>query len=222
MAEQTLKKREPGHQEVEQADSTSRHSRIAATHAYKRTAIVDAAENLLHDTPNAKLTARTIAAAAGYSPGAVYSYFSTIDEIAVELVARDLSRLGRRLRTTAAKQSAQNNRGQRRAAITTLAATAITAFAEYPALNRFGHLLLDTAAHPPDTDQGRAITGRLLQVLGVFLESGTDDSTTASDKGKDTLVLAAMLLGLGLLQKSGRLELMGFTMDDLLAHHLNR
>lgn len=205
-------------QATEHTDGHTRHGRIAATHAFKRTAIVDAAEKLLHDSPETKLTARSIAAAAGYSPGAVYSYFTTIEEIALDLVARDLSRLGRRLRA-AAGQSAQNSLIERRIA---LAATAMATLAEYPALTRFSHLLLDTETHPPDTDQGRAITGRLLQVLGVFLETASEETETTTDRGKDTLVLAALLLGLGLLQKSGRLDLMGFTIDDVLAHHLNR
>jgi len=79
---------------------------------------------------------------------------------------------------------------------------------------------MDTQANRTDSESGRLVTGRLIQCLKAISDHMATDGRGSSDTDKDTLVLAAACIGLAAFQKSGRLELLGYSPDDLVAHLL--
>ena len=185
-----------------------KQERIAQNHAFKRRAVLDAARRVVARDGADGFTIRAVAAEAGYTPGAVYSYFDTRDELALELLGQDLSQLAKDLKSTGDTK--------------TLLLTAITALQNKDAFAPYTPALMDTQSNRPDSDSGRLVTGRLIQCLKVLSESmrNTADDSTSTDK--DTLILAAMCVGLAALQKSERLDLLGYSQEDLVDHMLAR
>jgi len=203
--------------------ANSRTQRLAATYEFKRKTILDAARRLIDRDGVHALSIRAIAAEAGYSPGAVYSYFANREELALELVCQDLGQIGRRLKTAAAAEPPPGSSLPHVRRLAALAETTLDALQRQTTLAHFAGLVLDPERHPADADVGRSITGRILQILAVLLEAYEDrDELSQSEKGKQILIFASLLLGLSILEKSGRMQLLGFTSRDLIDYYLEK
>jgi AcrR family transcriptional regulator len=194
--------------------ATASDKRRTALRDHKRKAILAAARRVCDAGGPEALTIRAVAAEAGYVPGAVYSYFAGIDELAIALTAEELGHLARRMRE-AAEKAGSPAEALAAAAQEALAATAGNA----PHVRLAGRLM---SAADLSTDLDRAVTGRViavLETLGGPLRAATGLRGEAAHR--EILCLAAFLIGLRVLEGTGRLAALGFPAESLLAHRLS-
>lgn len=179
----------------------------------KRKSILAAARRVCDAGGPEALTMRAVAAEAGYAAGAVYSYFAGIDELAIALTAEELGHLARRMREAAERTN------KPAAALEAAAREALKATAGNAPHVRLAGRLMSAQALPADLD--RAVTGRLiaiLETLGGPLRAATGLEGEAAHR--EILCLAALLIGLRVLESSGRLGPLGYSAESLLAHRL--
>ncbi|MEP5367283.1 helix-turn-helix domain-containing protein [Parvibaculum sp.] len=180
---------------------------------HKRKSILAAARRVCDRHGPEALTIRAVAAEAGYAPGAVYSYFAGIDELAIALAAEELGHLARRMREAAERAASPQ------AALEAAAQEALNATAGNAPHLRLAGRLISAEGVPPGLD--RAVTGRviaILEALGGPLRAATGLEGVAAHR--EILCLAAFLIGLRVLDASGRLAPLGFTAESLLGHRL--
>ena len=191
--------------------------RRADLRAHKRKSILAAARRVCDEAGPDALTIRAVALEAGYAPGAVYSYFAGIDELAIALTAEELGHLARRMREAA--ERAQENKKSPAAALEAAAKEALKATAGNAPHVRLAGRLMSAENLPSELD--RAVTGRViavLETLGGPLRAATGLKGEAAHR--EILCLAALLIGLRVLDVSGRLAPLGFGAEDLLTHRL--
>ncbi|MEQ8266640.1 MAG: TetR family transcriptional regulator [Parvibaculum sp.] len=191
--------------------------RRSALRDHKRKAILAAARRVCDAGGPEALTIRAVAAEAGYAAGAVYSYFGGIDELAIALTAEELGHLARRMREAA--ERAQENKESPVEALAAAAREALKATAGNAPHVRLAGRLMSAENLPADLD--RAVTGRViavLETLGGPLRAATGLSGETAHR--EILSLAALLIGLRVLEASGRLAALGFTAESLLSHRL--
>ena len=180
---------------------------------HKRKAILAAARRVCDAGGPEALTMRSVAAEAGYAPGAVYSYFAGVDELAIALAAEELGHLGKRMRE-AAEQAAGPV-----AALEAAAKEALKAASDNASHVRLAGRLMSAEVPPPELD--RAVTGRviaILETLGGPIRAATGLDGEAAHR--EILCLAALIIGLRVLEGTGRLGPLGFTAEGLLAHKI--
>lgn len=180
---------------------------------HKRKSILAAARRVCDEAGPEALTIRAVALEAGYAPGAVYSYFAGIDELAIALTAEELGHLARRMREAAEKANGPA------AALEAAAKEALKATAGNAPHVRLAGRLMSAEDLPSDLD--RSVTGRviaILETLGGPLRAATGLKGEAAHR--EILCLAALLIGLRVLEGSGRLAPLGFSAESLLAHRL--
>ena len=174
-----------------------------ATRAASRNAILDAARRVAVREGARDLSLRGVAAEAGFAPAALYGYFRNKDELLLALAADDLTALARAMRGTGGLVGAGT------AALDILRG-AETMAAASAAL---------TGAPQENTKVGdaeRLFNGRLIAALKAL----SDASGMPSDSRQsqcDVVLVAAALAGLALLARSGRLEALGFSRDEIIA-----
>ena len=188
--------------------------RRAALRDHKRKAILAAARRVCDAGGPEALTIRAVAAEAGYAPGAVYSYFDGIDQLAIALTAEELGHLARRMREAAERAKSPQD------ALAAAAREALAATAGNAPHVRLAGRLMSAGDLPADLD--RAVTGRViavLETLGGPLRAATGLAGAAAHR--ELLCLAAFLIGLRVLEGTGRLSALGFDRESLLAHRLS-
>ena len=183
-----------------------RSERRAREHHATRAAILEAARRVAARDGARDLSLRGVAAEAGFAPAALYSYFSGKDELLLALATEDLSGVARAMRGAAAGCEGPGK----------LAAAASAAL---DLLRNTETIAAGSAALPASAGSGEAerlFNGRLIAALKVLSEvSGqTSDSREAHC---DVLLVAATLSGLALLSRAGRLDALGFGVDEILA-----
>jgi AcrR family transcriptional regulator len=180
--------------------------RREALRLFKRAAIRDAARRVFgHDGLEAT-TMRAIAGEAGYSPGALYSYYPTRDHLLVDLAAQSLG-----LAAKAVRAGGEAGAG---AAVRAL----FDYFAARPAEFDLVLTVFQAARGKGGGggDHERRLTGQLIAALAPLAEglvAAGNDPAWANRRG---LGLGAEILGLLMLANSGRLAALGFEPDALL------
>lgn len=97
------------------------------------------------------------------------------------------------------------------------------AVAARPAQARLAGRLLATSREDMPEDIDRLVNGRLIAALQSLTVPLRDQTRLAPDEAHgETMILAALMIGLGLLEQTGRLDLLGFSADALLDRHLAR
>ena len=177
--------------ERRQRDVSRAASRVAILEAARRVATRDGARDM---------SLRGVAAEAGFAPAALYGYFSSKDDLLLALAADDLTSLARAMRGTGGLAGAGT------AALDLLrgAETMAAASAALPGAGAGGG------------DAERLFNGRLIAALKAL----SDASGMPSDSREsqcDVVLVAASLAGLALLARSGRLEALGFSSDEMIA-----
>ena len=182
----------------------------------RRRAVIDAAERVFRHGGITGLTVRAVAAEAGYTPGALYSYVAGKDDLLAEVAGQSLNRLAQTLKEALGGEPE------------TLLARRIdrfrTHYRRHPAdLDLLAHLLASGRMQALDPTVERHLTGRLIVALGALAEAlvGTR-ALNPEVANRDTLALAAFLLGLSLLENSGRLAVLGFPAEALIESYLGR
>lgn len=184
-----------------------RAERRAKERSVTRASILDAARRVASNGGARNLSLRSVAAEAGFVPAALYSYFDNKDELLLALAAEDLSSVARAMRTAA--QGAGNGVGR-------LAAASAVALS---LLQRTETIAAASCALPPvsgATEVERIFNGRLIAVLTALSEA-TGGGVQSRDAQGDVVVLAAALTGLAVMGRTGRLDALGFTSDELIA-----
>jgi AcrR family transcriptional regulator len=165
-----------------------------------RAAILEAARRVAARNGARDLSLRGVAAEAGFAPAALYGYFRSKDELLLALAAEDLTQLARVMK------GSQGLAGAGAAALDLLRgaetmAAASAALAEgTPELN----------------DAERLFNGRLIAALKV-LSDASGLKLESRDSQCDVVLVAAAVTGLALLARSGRLEALGFSADEMIA-----
>lgn len=185
---------------LQRADRRTRQrdaSRKGILAAARRVAVREGARNL---------SLRSVAAEAGFAPAALYVYFRDKDELLLALAADDLALLAHAMRD--ASREGANGRS--------FAATAATALDLLANTETLAAAWASIAPQANDSDTGRLFNGRLIAALTVLSAAAGEPARTRESQ-TDVVLLAAALAGLALFLRSGRLEALGFSEEELLA-----
>ncbi|HEY2007967.1 MAG TPA: helix-turn-helix domain-containing protein [Rhizomicrobium sp.] len=181
--------------ERRQRDVSRQASRIAILEAARRVAARDGARDL---------SLRGVAAEAGFAPAALYGYFRNKDELLLALATEDLTALARAMRGSGAGLAGAGAAALEllRGAETMAAASA--ALTGTPSENGKTH------------EAERLFNGRLIAALKALSDAGGLRSDSRESQC-DVVLVAASLVGLALLARSGRLQALGFSPEEMIA-----
>ena len=193
------------------ATNHRRDARKGTLKAFKRQNILDAARAVFDDKGFAGANMRAIASHAGYAPGTLYLHYRGKEEIYADLLADSLSRLHRTVRDCAAAGYPRR----------TLRAP-FDHYTAHPADLSLGAALLHGTDALPD-ELERQINGRMIAALSLIAEAiRTMTGAAAVDANLEAVNLAAHQVGVLLLQRSGRLGMLGFAADELVERYIGR
>jgi AcrR family transcriptional regulator len=174
-----------------------------ASKAASRAAILDAARRVATRVGARDLSLRGVAAEAGFAPAALYGYFRNKDELLLALAADDLTSLARAMRV-AGGPNAGGLAGAGAAALDLLCGAETMAAASAAFSGAGGG------------DAERLFNGRLIAVLKALSDASGLPSNSRESQC-DVVLVAAALSGLALLSRSGRLDALGFTAQEMIA-----
>jgi len=177
--------------------------RRAQAHASTRTGILDAARRVAARGGARELSLRSVAAEAGFAPAALYGYFSGKDELLLALAADDLAALSRAMREAALRAS-----GQKRLA--SVASVAIEKIRNMESLAAASGAQSASAG-----DAQRLFNGRLIAALKVLSDAAGNPADTREGQC-DAVLVGAAVAGLSLMVRSGRLQALGFSADEIV------
>jgi len=177
--------------------------RRAQAHASTRTGILDAARRVAARGGARELSLRSVAAEAGFAPAALYGYFSGKDELLLALAADDLAALSRAMREAALRAS-----GQKRLA--SVASVAIEKIRNMESLAAASGAQSASAG-----DAQRLFNGRLIAALKVLADAAGNPADTREGQC-DAVLVGAAVAGLSLMVRSGRLQALGFSADEIV------
>ena len=175
--------------------------RRQASKAASRAAILEAARRVATRDGARDLSLRGVAAEAGFAPAALYGYFRNKDELLLALAADDLTALARAMRDAPASGG--------------LAGAGTVALD----LLRSAETMAAASAALPGAQGGdaeRLFNGRLIAALKA-LSDASGLSTKGREGQRDVLLLDAALSGLALFSRSGRLDALGFSPEEMIA-----
>lgn len=176
-----------------------------------RKGILDAARRVAARDGARNLSLRSVATEAGFAPAALYVYFRDKDELLLALAADDLTSVAHAMRD--ASRGGENGRS-----FAAAAATALDLLADTETLAAAWGAI---APEANDSDTGRLFNGRFIAALTALSAAAGEPARTRESQA-DVVLMAAALAGLALFVRSGRLEALGFSEDELLARLQNR
>lgn len=168
-----------------------------------RTAILEAARRVAARDGARDLSLRGVAAEAGFAPAALYGYFRNKDELLLALATDDLTALARVMRGSGAGLA-----GAGAAALELLRGAETMAAASAA--------LTGTPDNGKTHEAERLFNGRLIAALKALSDAGGLRSDSRESQC-DVVLVAASLVGLALLSRSGRLQALGFTPEEMIA-----
>jgi AcrR family transcriptional regulator len=183
-----------------------RTQRRAEAHAQTRSAILSAARRVAARDGSRDMSLRGVAAEAGFAPAALYGYFAGKDDLLLALAADDLSHLARAMR----EATTQGGGGGKLAAA---AAVALSILSETESVAAALGALPSSAG---SSDAERLFNGRMIAALKVLSEASGHGVATREEQC-DVVLVAAAVTGLAMLARSGRLEALGFSPEEILA-----
>jgi AcrR family transcriptional regulator len=152
------------------------------------------------------LSLRGVATEAGFAPAALYVYFRNRDELLLALAADDLSKIAQAMRLANGATSVQER-------LSGAAKSALDRLIRSETLAAASHAFTPEAR---GTEVERAFNGRLIATL-TALQAATGADLHSRRSQMDAVLLGATLSGLALFARSGRLEALGFSVEELLA-----
>jgi AcrR family transcriptional regulator len=204
-----------------QALTTPRYLRQQALAEVRREHILQAAKTVFIEMGLEAVSMREIAKRAGYTAGAIYSYFSSKEEIYGALLADSLERLNEFV-----NQAAEQGNAKRKLP---------NAYAELlNSANAFYQFYRD---NPRDLDLGfylfqglqpRGLTNEWDQKLNARLRAALQPQANALTKlgltktavETELTAIFAHIVGVLLLNHTGRIRMFGKDSDELIAHYL--
>ena len=200
--------------------SESRMVRESALNQVRRTLILDAARTAFFELGLDGASLREIAKRAGYTPGAIYSYFANLEEIYGALLGESLQRLNQVVQ-------AANASGKRQAASTIdlLNAKAKAFYVFY----RDNPKELDLGFYLFDGVKPRGLTPELNQQLNEQLMAALrpiQEQLEALGLGREAAIIEttavfAQIVGILVLNNTGRIRLFKQNPDTLFARYMD-
>jgi AcrR family transcriptional regulator len=172
--------------------------------AANRSAILEAAKRVAAREGTSALSLRAVAAEAGYAPASVYEYFRNRGDLVLALAAEDLGQIARVLREK--PETKPGGLASAGAGVLDLLSQSSALAAATTALQR--------AEAPPDAE--RLFNGRLIAALTALADAAGRSRTTRGEQA-DVVLAGALLAGLAVLLRAGRLKALGFDQQELLA-----
>lgn len=190
-------------------------ARRQAVRGFKRAAILEAAKRVFVSGGLEGASMRQIASEAGYTPGALYSYYPGKEHIYADLLSDSLAELGRAVRQASAAGDDPRAR----------AGAGCHAFYAY------------YHGHPMDLDLGlylfqgigrrgltgeldRQLNGRLIGVLRPISEAIAGLGCGPETAHRETVAALCQLCGVLLLERTGRLKVLEQAGEDLIGRYL--
>ncbi|HEY8253049.1 MAG TPA: TetR family transcriptional regulator [Rhizomicrobium sp.] len=165
-----------------------------------RVAILEAARRVAAREGARDLSLRGVAAEAGFAPAALYGYFRNKDELLLALAAEDLTQLARVMKGSGGLAAA--------------GAAALDLLRGAETMAAASAALADGTSELNEAE--RLFNGRLIAALKAL--SDVSGMPLAGREGQcDVVLVAATVAGLALLARSGRLEALGFSADEMIA-----
>lgn len=180
-----------------------RAERRTRQRASNRAAILDAARRIAAQQGPGNLSLRSVAAEAGYAPASVYEYFHNRAELVLALASDDLSLLAREVR----------ERKQSEAPVKTAAAVVLEFLRHNRALPAAA---LSLANHPSPPEVERLFNGKVISALTCFAEAAGFAPVRDRNRQADVVLAVAALIGLSVLDRSGRLAALSLDTDLLV------
>lgn len=191
-------------------------ARRQALHDFKRGVILDAARRVAAAHGLDGATIRAIAAQAGYTPGAIYAYYGGKEEIYGDLLADSLAA------ATQAMKAAGALPGGAAARLWAVIEAFRDHYRSRPQELDLALYLLAAAPSGLGPELARHINGRLIALLQVLAGAvGALGEAPHEAVHRDTVTLFGTLLGMLLLERSGRLALLGFEAEALLGRYVD-
>jgi AcrR family transcriptional regulator len=183
-------------------DHDGRKGRQRAVSDHRRSIILDAAKEVFQEAGLDGANMREIAKRAGYTPGAIYFYYRSKEEIYGELLADSLERLN------AAVAAAGRNTRSRRVRLLSKAYGFFSFYAENPRDLDLGfYLFHGMKPHGLTPELNAHLNRRLRDALApteaVLVEMGVKPATAA----REITALFGHCVGLLLLQHTGRIKM---------------
>jgi AcrR family transcriptional regulator len=184
---------------------------------FKRGRILEAAKRVFHAKGLEGAAMRAIAAEAGYTPGALYSYFPAKEDIYAAILADSLASLARAIREAAAGTADPTARAKAAAA----------AFYDYyqsqPGELDLGLYLfqgIGPRGLSPELD--RQLNGRLIAALNPIADAvGALGRLDPADAVTETVAALCHVSGVLLMERSGRLKVLGQSGPALVDRYLD-
>jgi len=180
--------------------------RRAQAHASARSGILDAARRVAQKNGTRELSLRSVAAEAGFAPAALYGYFAGKDELLLALAADDLALLARAMREAATQPQGRGRLG----------AAASAAVQHLRAMQSLAAAAGSLSQRAGSTDAERLFNGRLIGALRTLADAA-GNRLDSRERQSEAVLVAAAVAGLALLARSGRLDALGFSVDEILA-----
>jgi AcrR family transcriptional regulator len=187
------------------ADQARAERRSRARNA-SRVEILQAARRVAERSGARNLSLRGVAAEAGFAPAALYGYFRNKDELMLALAADDLSHIAHAMRDASSRHAGNGK-------FTAAAGAALELLAGTETLAAASGALASTGT---ENEVERLFTGRLISVL-TALSMAAGNPAKSREAQADVVLIAAALTGLALLMRSGRIQALGFSVEELLA-----
>jgi AcrR family transcriptional regulator len=197
--------------------------RREAVRAFKRAAILDAARRVFAEKGLEGASVRLIAAEAGYTPGAIYYHYPDKEHVYGEILMHSLGALGRAVKQAAAGAAGPEAR---------LRAAASAFFAYYrdhpEELDLSFYLERGIKPRGLTPELNRQLNGRLIAILRVIADAlgalgeASADEANADETNTETVALVSHLCGVLLMDRSGRLETLGFAPAGLVDRYLDQ
>ncbi|MDP3872953.1 MAG: TetR/AcrR family transcriptional regulator [Methyloversatilis sp.] len=216
--------RSPDDEPVLPAPNAPRVLREAAINETRRMLILDAARSAFFELGLEGASLREIAKRAGYTPGALYSYFGSREEIYAALLGESLQRLKQCVddATPAGGVAATDERA---ALVALLRARAIAFFGFYrdhPQDMDLGFYLFNGARPRGLTPElNQQLNGRLQAALLPIQELLVQLGLNEAEAVIETSAIFAHIVGLLMLNNTGRIRLFGQNAHDLLVRYLD-
>jgi AcrR family transcriptional regulator len=191
----------------------NRGERRARAHNSTRAGILEAARRVAERQGARNLSLRSVAAEAGFAPAALYGYFRNKDELILTLAADDLSRIAHAMRDAAIGPDIKDR-------LKAAAAVALDLLANSETLAAAATAMVPRAN---GSDIERLFNGRLIAAL-TTLSAAAGQVPRSRESQADIVLIAATLAGLALLRRGGRLQALGFSVEEVLARldHFSR
>lgn len=207
-----------------QAFATSRQLRQQAAAGARREHILNAARSVFMELGLEAVSMREIAKRAGYTAGAIYSYFSSKEEIYGALLAESLERLNACV-SVSSKDFAAHKGGELESAFEELQKSTLAFYQFYRdnprELDLGFYLFQGLQARGLTSDLDQKLNGRLRAAMQPQEEALTKLGFTKEEADTEVTAIFAHIVGVLLLSHTGRIRMFGKDSDELINFYLS-